>query len=81
MAVAPSAVERAVLDSLMRLAEKANKRLDRSTVTNLLLWWQWKGLVIETTQMYLVGTWEKIGKELWEQVQTGSPEAKQLAQA
>ncbi|XP_050174851.1 uncharacterized protein LOC126641814 [Myiozetetes cayanensis] len=80
MGIAVSAVEKAVVDSLMKLAYHTNTPLSRQAVIDLLCWSRRRGLISSTQDIYKNETWTKIGEELWESVQVGTKGAKTLAQ-
>ncbi|XP_072713779.1 uncharacterized protein [Ciconia boyciana] len=80
MGNAVSAIEKAAIDGLMKLAEKTDHKLERMDLTDLLFWCRWRGLISATSQVFDDEHWKNIGQEIWESVQNGTKGAKQLAQ-
>ncbi|XP_050195047.1 uncharacterized protein LOC126652350 [Myiozetetes cayanensis] len=79
MGLTASAVEKAVVDSLMKLADKTDAQLPRSALIDLLCWCRRRGFFSSTQDIYNTETWRKVGKDLWESVQLGTKGAKTLA--
>lgn len=78
MGVAPSVVEKVMLDGLLQVADKMGRDLEKQVVVDLLVWSCRRGLIRDPSQVFNNDTWKKVGKELWESVQVGSKGAKML---
>lgn len=79
MEIAVSAMEKATVEALLILAQRAGKKMDCSALTNLLDWAKEWGLLTDSSNVFKEDVWEKIGTEIWEEVQADSREAQQLA--
>ncbi|XP_071668407.1 uncharacterized protein [Patagioenas fasciata] len=74
-----SVEEKIIVRSILQLAARTGRILEKDAVERLLLFAQRKGCVRSTDEFFSPGTWEDIGTELWEAVTRGSREACDLA--
>ncbi|XP_016152690.1 PREDICTED: uncharacterized protein LOC101821912 isoform X2 [Ficedula albicollis] len=74
-----SALEKATVDSLMSLAKKKGETFNRSQLVDLLYWAKRRGFLKDTVDIFAERTWQAVGADLWEAIQTGNKEAKTLA--
>lgn len=74
-----SAIEKATVDALMKLAQKKGETVDRSLLVNLLYWAKRRGFLKDSADVFKEATWQVVGADLWEAIQTGNKEAKSLA--
>ena len=79
MGITASVVEKAIVDSLMKLAEKTETPVSRQAVIDLLCWSRRRGFLASTQDVYNNETWKKVGEDLWESVQVGTKGVKTLA--
>ncbi|XP_055556323.1 uncharacterized protein LOC129734927 [Falco cherrug] len=79
MGITASVVEKAIVDSLMKLAEKTETPVSRQAVVDLLCWSRRRGYLASTQDIYNNETWKKVGEDLWESVQVGTKGVKTLA--
>ncbi|TRZ22674.1 hypothetical protein HGM15179_004519 [Zosterops borbonicus] len=73
------ALEKATVDGLLKVATTTGKKIDRSDLVDLLFWCRRRGLLDSTGQIFDLAAWQKVGRELWEYVQIGAKDSKQLA--
>jgi len=73
-----SASENTALNSLLELADGADARLTKGDISGLLLWCRRRKL-ITMDQLFDPDSWHRIGMDLWDSVQVGNKEARQLA--
>ncbi|XP_071664086.1 uncharacterized protein [Patagioenas fasciata] len=74
-----SVEEKITVRSILQLAGRTGRILEKDAVERLSLFAQRKGCVRSTDEFFSPGTWEDIGTELWEAVTRGSREACDLA--
>ncbi|XP_056182220.1 endogenous retrovirus group K member 7 Gag polyprotein-like [Falco biarmicus] len=79
MGITASVVEKAIVDNLMKLAEKTETPVSRQAVVDLLCWSRRRGYLASTQDVYNNETWKKVGEDLWESVQVGTKGVKTLA--
>jgi len=73
-----SASENTALKSLLELADGANAKLTKGDISGLLLWCRCQKL-ITMDQLFDPDAWHRVGMDLWDSVQIGNKEARQLA--
>lgn len=74
-----TALEKATVDGLLKVASSTGRKINRQDLVDLLFWCRRRGLLETSGQLFDLAAWQKIGKELWESVQTGAKGSKQLA--
>jgi len=73
-----STSENTALKSLLELADRADAKLTKGDISGLLLWCRRRKL-IRMDQLFDPDAWHRVGMELWDSVQVGNKEARQLA--
>ena len=73
-----SASENTALKSLLELADRADAKLTEGDMSGLLLWCRRRKL-ITMDQLFDPDAWHRVGMDLWDSVQVGNKEARQLA--
>jgi len=74
-----SVLENTALKSLLELADRADAQLTEGEISGLLLWCRRRKLITTMDQLFNPDAWHRVGMDLWDFVQVGNKEARQLA--
>jgi len=67
------------LKSLLELTDRANAKLTEGDILGLLLWCRRRKLIKTMDQLFDPDAWHRVGMDLWDSVQVGNKEVRQLA--
>lgn len=79
MGSAVSAMEKATVEGLLTVAKGTGHSISRQDLVDFLFWCKRRGLLTTSGQLFSKDQWKRIGEELWESVQIGQKDSKQLA--
>jgi len=73
-----SALENMALKSLLKLVDRNNAKLTEGDIPGLLLWCRRQKLITTVDQLFNPDAWHRVWMDLWDSVQVGNKEARQL---